>query len=249
MNIGIIPCRYDSTRFPGKAIADICGKPMIQWVWESAMKADRLDRVVVATDSDKIAVCAEDFGAEVVLTGRCDSGTERCEEAVSLFKGEQTGVIVNIQADEPMISPKTISKVVRICEIYRRANVPNVTTAFWWSEDHAEFLDPNVVKMVTRYLGTHLSAMYFSRSPVPHQDRFFGFRKHVGIYAFSDAHLLRMAASANRTPEGEMEKLEQLKFLQSDIRILVVEAASDSLSVDTPEDLRKVHLHRHSGNT
>lgn len=230
--LGVIPARFASTRFPGKALAPIAGKPMIQHVWERARLCELLTRVVVATDDERIAGAARGFGAEAVLT-RADhaSGTDRAAEAAAATDAE---VIVNIQGDEPLIDPAAISlalstllddPVCRMATLKRRLTSP------------ADVRNPNIVKVVTSLSGW---ALYFSRSPIPaSRGEEAAYWKHIGLYVYR-RELLLSYSSLPRGPLEEAEKLEQLRALENGIGIRVAETSYDTIGVDTPEDLEAV---------
>lgn len=230
--LGVIPARYASSRFPGKPLAPIDGKPMIQHVWERAWLARSLGRVLVATDDERIAAAARAFGAEVAMT-RPDhpSGTDRVAEAAA---ATDAGIIVNIQGDEPLIDPAAIDLAVstllddpdcRMATLKRRIERPE------------DIQNPNVVKVVTSLDGW---ALYFSRSPVPHaREGSPVYWKHIGLYVYR-RDLLLSYGSLRRGPLEETEKLEQLRALENGIGIRVAETDYDTIGVDTPEDLDAV---------
>ena len=237
--LGVIPARFSSSRFPGKALAIIAGKPMIQHVFERASRARYLSGhsgVIVATDDERIARAARSFGAPVRMT-RADhaSGTDRVAEVASATQAE---VIVNIQGDEPLIDPDVIDAAVLAL-----LDDPafSMATMMKKIEDPEEIANPNVVKVVT---DLHGRAVYFSRSPIPyaresgspeHLTRF----KHIGLYVYRRDLLL----SYSDLPVGPLEtaeRLEQLRALENGHSIRVVETEYDSLGVDTPEDLERV---------
>jgi 3-deoxy-manno-octulosonate cytidylyltransferase (CMP-KDO synthetase) len=230
--LGVIPARFASTRFPGKALALLAGKPMIQHVWERAMQCPSLGRVLIATDDERIAAVARGFGAEAVMTSPGHaSGTDRVAEAAAATDAE---VIVNIQGDEPLIDPAAISLAVStllddpICQmatLKRRIANPE------------EVHNPNVVKVVTRPDGW---ALYFSRSPIPaNRSGNAVYWKHIGLYVYRRPLLLGYAA-LRRGPLEEAEKLEQLRALENGIGIRVAETEYDTIGVDTPADLEAV---------
>jgi 3-deoxy-manno-octulosonate cytidylyltransferase (CMP-KDO synthetase) len=234
--IGVIPARYRSSRFEGKPLAEILGKPMVQHVWERSRAASCLDDVVVATDDQRIYDAVDAFGGRAVLTASDHrSGTDRVAEAIA---GDGADVIVNIQGDEPMIDPAMIAEVVAPFHSGRGAGVVTLKKEVF--EDH-EFSDPGVVKVVTDPAGW---ALYFTRSLVPYprlRTRHFHVYEHLGLYAYSRECLLRLAALPV-SPLEEIESLEQLRALENGIRILVVETActDQSVSVDTLDDLERV---------
>jgi 3-deoxy-manno-octulosonate cytidylyltransferase (CMP-KDO synthetase) len=233
--VGLIPARYDSTRLPGKALADICGKPMIQWVYERARQADRLAEVFVATDDARIHACVEGFGGRAVMT-RPDhpTGTDRLAEAAA---GIDADVVVNIQGDEPFVKPEMLDALVEAL-----AGAPDIQMSTLMSRIEAaeELDDPSTVKVVVDRLGC---ALYFSRSRIPYnraardEDRHPVY-KHLGLYAYRKAFLLQYAAM-ERTPLQRAEELEQLKVLENGYRIRVVETALESIGVDTERDLER----------
>lgn len=232
--IGVIPARYGSTRFEGKVLADINGKPMIQWVWERAKRAKILDDVIVACDNDRVYEAAKSFGANVVLTSKEHlSGTDRICEVVNQI---DVKVIVNIQADEPLLEPVMIESVAR--PILSDPSL-NMTTLMKKIEDPDEVVDPNVVKVIT---DKHGFALYFSRSVIPYQrDKSYNvsYYKHIGLYAYSKDFLFIF----KNLPESgleSVEKLEQLRVLESGFKIKVNETKISTIGVDTPEDLQKV---------
>lgn len=234
--LGVIPARYQSSRFEGKPLADLLGKPMIQHVWERACLAGCLDDVLVATDDVRIRDAVLAFGGKVAMTGaEHRSGTDRVAEAVVSAGAD---VVVNIQGDEPMIDPAMIAEVV---EPFRSGSEAGLVTLKKEVFTEAEFADPGVVKVVTDAAGW---AFYFSRSLIPFprtRTPQFHVYEHVGLYAYTRECLLRLAQLPVSTLE-EIEGLEQLRALENGIRILVVETRckTEAVSVDTPEDLEKV---------
>lgn len=236
--IGVIPARYQSSRFEGKPLADLLGKPMVQHVWERAREASCLDEVIVATDDPRIFDAVRAFGGDVVLTGaEHRSGTDRVAEVLSTRAAD---VVVNIQGDEPMIDPAMIAEVA---EPFRRNAGADIVTLKKEVFGDAAFADPGVVKVVTDPAGW---ALYFSRSLIPYPQRrtpHFHVYEHLGLYAYTRECLLRLARLPV-SPIEEIESLEQLRALENGIRILVVETActAESVSVDTPEDLERVRL-------
>ncbi|MFH2137581.1 MAG: 3-deoxy-manno-octulosonate cytidylyltransferase [Candidatus Omnitrophota bacterium] len=234
--VGIIPARYGSTRLEAKALADIAGKPMIQHIYERAKEATVLDDVIIATDDDRIKKAVEDFGGKAVFTSKeHTSGTERLTEVVFDM---DVKVIVNIQGDEPLLHPAMINDVA-----YALLEDPKLvmSTLKHKITDINEFNDPNVVKVVTDKNGF---ALYFSRSPLPNitrqkEQETLVLYKHVGIYAYTKDFLLTFKGLKTSSLEAA-ESLEQLRALEHGYRIKVLETTHDTMSVDTPDDLRKV---------
>jgi 3-deoxy-manno-octulosonate cytidylyltransferase (CMP-KDO synthetase) len=232
--VGVIPARFSSTRLPGKPLLSIAGKPLIQWVYESASRSRRLERLVVATDDERIECAVKTFGGEVVLT-RSDhlSGTDRVAEVAAGIDAE---VFINVQGDEPLIAAATIDAV---CTPFLEDRELQISTARIRIAEWAEAQSPHVVKVVTDDAGR---ALYFSRSPVPYPRRTPArFFKHIGIYGYRRSFLLALSTLRPSTLE-RTEALEQLRFLENGHRIQVVEVRDDSLGVDTPEDLERVKL-------
>lgn len=234
----VIPARYGSTRFPGKPLADIAGKSMIHRVYEQAQQSKLAERVVVATDDERIHREVNNFGGEALLTPpELASGTERMAHvAVSL----DAAVYVNVQGDEPLLPPATIDAVIGAL---RETPDADIATASCPLRHQADISNPHIVKLVTNRAGF---ALYFSRAAIPHQrDDGNGiaergvYKKHIGIYAFRNDALQRFAG-LRPTALEQHEKLEQLRALEHGMRIIVADVAQDSQAVDTPEDIGKV---------
>ncbi len=233
MIVGIIPSRFASVRFPGKPLAPLNGRAMVLHVLEAAREASRLDRVVVATDDDRIASAVRGGGGEALLTSpAAASGTDRLAEAAHSIPAD---VYVNIQGDEPMMSAGNIDRAIETLLADPSREIASLAIAM--PADKAA--DPNVVKVVVAGDGR---ALYFSRSPIP----FFrsgepAYRKHLGIYAYRAATLQRLAALAP-SPLERAESLEQLRWLEAGSTIWIGDAVSDSIGVDTPADLARAEL-------
>lgn len=233
--VGVIPARYGSSRFKGKVLADIAGKPMIQWVYERANQSKTLDELFVAVDDQRIQSRVEQFGGKAVLTAaHHKSGTDRIAEAVENMSAD---IVVNIQGDQPLIEPNMIDEAVQ--PMIDNPEIQMSTLKRQIEKD--EFDDPGVVKVVVDYKDF---ALYFSRSliPYPRYDENLRVFEHVGLYVYRKDFLLKIS----RMPQGYLEKiesLEQLRVMEKGYRILVVETKMDrtaGISVDTPEDLKKV---------
>jgi 3-deoxy-manno-octulosonate cytidylyltransferase (CMP-KDO synthetase) len=232
--LGVIPARFASTRFPGKVLAPIAGKTMLQHVYERASLSTYLTSVLIATDDERVYAAARSFGARVRMT-RSDhpSGTDRAAEAAS---AEDAEIVVNIQGDEPLIDPAAIDAA-----ILPLVHEPDLVmgTLKKRIEDPREITDPNVVKVVTNRSG---DALYFSRCPIPFDRERFSttpYFKHIGLYVYRRDFLLAYTA----LPVGPLEsaeRLEQLRALENGYSIRVVETEYESLGVDTPEDLQRV---------
>ena len=234
--VAVIPARYASTRLPGKPLAQIAGRPMIQHVVERVQLAQTVARAVVATDDERIKRAVEGFGGEALLTRadhRC--GTDRVAEVAAHLPAE---IYVNIQGDEPLIDPGTIDAVVS--EMLEDESVQVATPCSAITEKN-DIMDPNVTKVVRDFDG---NALYFSHAPLPwvrDKDRVVAakFWKHIGLYAFRRDALLEFPT----LPPGELERieqLEQLRWLENGFRIRVVETQYEALSVDVAEDIQRV---------
>jgi len=227
--VGVIPARFASTRFPGKPLALIKGRPMIQWVYEGARSAALLDEVIVATDDERIAAACRAFGAPVRMTSPTHrSGTERVAEVSQTI---DNNIIINIQGDEPLISGRLVDALV---EVLQDKSVP-MASLMTRVDDTAFIDDPHMVKVAVDMDGY---ALYFSRSPLPYRAPDF-FYLHVGIYGFQRDFLLRFPDLRPSRLE-RTEKLEQLRVLENGFRIRMIEVPHPALSVDAPQDIIKV---------
>jgi 3-deoxy-manno-octulosonate cytidylyltransferase (CMP-KDO synthetase) len=253
--VAIIPARFASTRLPGKALIDIAGKPMVCWVAERARAARNVDRVIVATDSNEIVEAVRARGIEAVLTNsQHTSGTDRVAEVAKQIP--EAEIIVNVQGDEPLISPRTIERAVDVmaAEMRKPSGGAGIVTAWEPIDSTADLLDPDLVKVV---IDDEDNAIYFSRSPVPFPRdavKRYGspeiaveeepellklFRKHTGLYVYRRDLLLEFT-NWPQTQLEQIEALEQLRALAHGVKIKVVEACSISIGVDTFADLEKV---------
>jgi 3-deoxy-manno-octulosonate cytidylyltransferase (CMP-KDO synthetase) len=245
--VAIIPARFASTRLPGKPLSDIQGKTMIERVHARARAARRVDRVVVATDDERIAAAVRGFGGEALLTSTAHStGTDRLAEAVRRVEAD---IVVNVQGDEPMLDPAFIDAAAEALLADPALPISTLSLPLLSAD---EMLAPRVVKVVVDAAG---DALYFSRSPIPHLRLAGAFdaraaaeaavarglaRKHVGLYAYRREALLRFA-SLPPSPLEEAEGLEQLRALHHGLRIRVVAVDGEGgVAVDTPEDLERV---------
>jgi 3-deoxy-manno-octulosonate cytidylyltransferase (CMP-KDO synthetase) len=241
--VAIIPARYESTRLPGKALAVIDGKPMVQHVYERTRAIAGVRRTLVATDDERIATTVKRFGGEVVMT-RADhpSGTDRIAE---VSRGLDADIVVNVQGDLPFLQARMLEAAVRLVE--RDVDLPMATLKAPIRHDD-ELNNPNVVKVVTR---TNGDALYFSRSPIPYwrsdnEDGILGYR-HIGLYVFRRDFLLEFAAMPPTRLE-QAEKLEQLRALERGFRIGVTETVDDAgIEVDTPQDLERARSYAANG--
>jgi 3-deoxy-manno-octulosonate cytidylyltransferase (CMP-KDO synthetase) len=233
--VAVIPARYASTRIPGKALADIAGRPMIEHVYRRASDCRNVDAVIVATDDERIAAAVRQFGGDVRLTSpRHATGTDRLAEVAATLDCD---LVVNIQGDEPLLEPSSIDEAI---EPFRDDASLSMSSACLRFTDPDEAADPNVVKVVTDRRGF---ALYFSRSRIPFprgpQESGTGPFKHIGLYVYRREFLLQVASLAP-TPLEKSESLEQLRVLEHGFSIKMVETRHDSIGVDTPEDLERV---------
>jgi 3-deoxy-manno-octulosonate cytidylyltransferase (CMP-KDO synthetase) len=238
--IGIIPARYASTRFPGKPLIDIRGKTMIQRVYEQAAKSSRLQRVIVATDDERIEANVRKFGGEVCMTSSSHpSGTDRCAEVVTKF-GLKNYAIINIQGDEPFIDPKQIDLV---CDCFNDPKTELATLIKKISSSEILF-SPNSPKVI---VDNNQFAIYFSRQPLPflrgveesewvNRHTFF---QHIGIYGYRTDILGKITKLSPSILE-KAESLEQLRWIENGFKIKTAETSLETIAIDTPEDLLKL---------
>jgi 3-deoxy-manno-octulosonate cytidylyltransferase (CMP-KDO synthetase) len=232
----IIPARWGSSRFPGKPLCEIAGKPLLEHVWERCRRAQKIDTTIIATDDMRIAEAAFAWGAEVALTSpKHQSGTDRIAEVAR--RSKKFSIIVNVQGDEPLVDPRLIDRFVET--LHTNRNVRIVTAAHPFS-DARDALSPNQVKVVIDRVGR---ALYFSRAPIPASRNAGGsrslFLRHQGIYGFRRATLLQFV-QWNPTPLERCESLEQLRALENGVRVDVLVTKHGSPGVDTPADARAV---------
>ncbi len=235
---GVIPSRWGSTRFPGKSLAMIAGKPMVQWVVERVKQAKKLDAVIVATDDARIAECVEALNipdVQVAMT-RPDhpSGTDRIAEAVQNL---EIDAVINVQGDEPLIDPALIDELADVIS----TGEWDMATAATPIEDEEQITDPSVVKAL---FNRHGQALYFSRSTIPHIREPEGestdgvYWRHIGIYAYRRDYLLKLVNEPPCALEN-LEKLEQLRALDMGCRMKVIKTQDFGIGVDTPDDVAK----------
>ena len=233
----IIPSRYESSRFPGKPLADLCGKPMLQHVYERVLRAKSVTVAAVATDDERIFLAVQAFGGQAIMTSaRHRSGTDRIAEAVDSLGLKDDDLVVNIQGDQPLFDPNQVDEVV--APLLEDASVPMSTLIYRIVRDE-EITHPNAVKVV--FDESHF-ALYFSRAAIPYvrdRGKRADYYKHHGIYAYRRGFLRTFTS----LPEGVLERLEaleQLRVLEFGYRIKVAVTASDSVEVDTPQELERV---------
>lgn len=235
-HVAIIPARYQSSRLPGKPLADIAGRPMIEHVYRRAAASPVIDAVVVATDDERVRAAVEGFGGLAWMT-RADhaNGSDRLAEVAAALSCE---LVVNVQGDEPLLVPEMIAEAVR--PLVDDPSLP-MATLCRAIDDPSDLTNPNVVKVVRDRRGF---ALYFSRSPIPFTRASGGLdpggaRKHIGLYVYRREFLLAFARLAP-TPLEQAECLEQLRALEHGFRIMAAETSHDSVGVDTPDDLERV---------
>ena len=243
----VIPARYESSRFPGKPLALIAGRPMIEHVYRRAAAARAIARVIVATDDRRIADAVAAFGGEAVMTSAAHpTGTDRLAEVAS---GLDCDIVVNVQGDEPLVAPSMIDQAVAPLAADPGLQMSSLRTRL---TSLAEYLDPNVVKVVVDHAD---NALYFSRAPIPHRrdpgpgdEPPAGAWRHIGLYAYRRTFLSRYAGLPP-TPLEQAERLEQLRALEHGYRIVVPETRHRSVGVDTPSDLAEVEALVAAGDT
>lgn len=233
--LGVIPARYASTRFEGKPLKDINGHTMIEWVYKRAENAD-IDKLVVATDDEKIFNTVKKFGGNVVMTSKeHENGTSRIIEVINTPEYNDFDFIINIQGDEPLIDIKSINL---LADNYRKEKSEIVTLKKEFNKNE-NVENPNIVKVVTDF---NDNAIYFSRSVIPYERNSvenFKYYKHIGIYGYTSKFLNEL----KNLKEGILEKiesLEQLRFIENGYKIKVLETVSEVIGVDTEEDLKEV---------
>jgi 3-deoxy-manno-octulosonate cytidylyltransferase (CMP-KDO synthetase) len=222
--IGIIPARYGATRFPGKPVADIFGKSMIQWVYEGAGRSKILDKIIIATDDKRVFECASKFTKDVMLTPEFNSGTDRLAFAA---KNIDCDIVVNIQGDEPLIEAAIIDSAVE--PLVKDGKIDSGTIAAEF-ENESEKNNPNNVKVIT---DKNNFAIYFSRLPLPAS------LKHIGLYVYKKDFLMKFS-KMEQTELELKEKLEQLRIIENGYKIYVTKTGYKTIGVDTKEDLEKV---------
>ncbi len=232
--IGIIPARYASTRLPAKPLVDIGGKTMIQRVYEQAQQVVAFSEVYVATDDERIASVVKQFGGEAMLTSpEHQSGTDRCAEVLTKLN-KDVDVVINIQGDEPFIDPKQIELVIK-CFDDATVEIASLVKKI---EKEQSAQNPNTVKAVMNSKG---NALFFSRSPIPYRrnpEAEIIYYKHIGIYGYRAETLLEIT----KLPQGKLEKaenLEQLRWLENGYNIRLQETTLETISIDTPDDLKR----------
>jgi 3-deoxy-manno-octulosonate cytidylyltransferase (CMP-KDO synthetase) len=230
----VIPARYASTRLPAKPLIEIDGKPIIQWVYEKASGSRLKDRIIIATDDERILKTALAFGAEAVMTSAaCKSGTDRVYEAM---EGQEGDIVINLQGDEPFIRADMVDTLFSAIE---RDNL-NMATLCCPLKDDSELSDPNTVKVV---IDKESFALYFSRAPIPfvRGQRRAPLYKHIGIYGF-DRSFLEQFVFLEKSCLEDTESLEQLRVLENGYKIKVLTTQYNGFGIDTEADLERAHV-------
>lgn len=230
--VAIIPARYGSTRFPGKALAELMGRPMIEHVYKQVRKVEEIDRVIVATDDKRIYRAIEKCGGEAFLTSsEHQSGTDRIS---AVARKMECDLVINVQGDEPLVDPGMIKEAF---SPLLGNNEYVMSTLKKQIVDETEINDPNVVKVVA---DKEDNALYFSRSPIPYpRQKGFNYYKHIGLYVYRRNFLLKYS-QLEQTSLEKSESLEQLRALENGYQIKVIETKYNSIGVDTPADLARV---------
>lgn len=233
--LGVIPARYASTRFEGKPLKDINGNTMIEWVYKRAENAD-IDKLVVATDDERIFNTVKKFGGNAVMTSKeHENGTSRIIEVINTPEYNDFDFIINIQGDEPLIDIKSINL---LADNYRKEKSEIVTLKKEFNKNE-NIENPNIVKVITDF---NDNAVYFSRSVIPYERnsmKNFKYYKHIGIYGYTSKFLNELKSLKEGILE-KIESLEQLRFIENGYKIKVLETVSEVIGVDTEEDLKEV---------
>lgn len=233
--IAIIPARYQSSRFPGKPLALILNKPMIQHVYERVLKTDEINEVYVATDDTRIYDCVIAFGGKAIMTSTTHTcGTDRLKECVDILKLDDDDIIINIQGDEPLINKNIVKDLIHIFD----DDKTYMGTLKIQIKDQSELSNYNVVKVIC---DKNNDAIYFSRLPIPfnRDDEKIIYYKHVGVYGYRKWFLVKFS-QMNRTMLEKSESLEQLRIIENGFKIKVLETSFYTIGVDTPEQLNEV---------
>lgn len=241
--IAIIPARYASSRFPAKPLALLKGKPMVMWVYDAVKQSELFDRVIIATDDQRIESCVKTYGADVAMTSsELSCGTQRCEAVLSMLEsqGEKYDLVVNVQGDEPLISSGQLAKVLGLFDEEKC----QIATLAKKIERLEELQSPNCVKLVK----SDKKAIYFSRSIIPFQRgikqedylQYHTYYEHIGLYGYR-ADVLHSIVQLQASLLEIAESLEQLRWLENGFDISVAETEFESIGVDTPEDLERIN--------
>ena len=235
--VAIIPARYESSRFPGKPLADICGKPMIWWVYQNCSKVDLLSEVYVATDSERVWDVCQRYGMKAVMTSKkCLTGTDRCAEAA---RGMEADIIINVQGDEPLLEPDTIAKAIVPLLRDEKLQVTNLMTKI---NDPVDLINVTVPKVIVNEAGIGL---YLTRAaaPFPKGSLEADYYKQVCVYGFRPSVLHFFWEYGQRNGKARNEKIEDieiLRLIENGYRVQYVEVESNTVAVDTPKDLERV---------
>ena len=231
--VGVIPARYGSSRFPGKPLQNICGKPMLWWVYQQACKVKQLQQVIIATDDDRIVDLCRQYGMNVMMTGTHSTHIARIHEVSNTLEADY---YVNVNGDEPLIEPETIAAIIPEAP----SDDPKVFGLMKTLKDPVELIDPTNIKVAANRDGV---ALYISRAPIPHPYKtiMFEFKKAIGVECWNKAALDLFVSSEPGVLEC-IEDLVALRFFENGVPMKYTQVESNSLSVDTPKDLEKVRV-------
>jgi len=233
--IGVIPSRYGSSRFPGKPLADICGKPMVWWVFKRAMDVKRFDEIYVATDDERVADCCDSFSIPYIMTSKDHiNGTERVAEVAERIVAD---VYITLQGDEPLIEPRNVNMLIDVMLNEPDVDCVTLKTAY---RDPVDVINGTTPKVVSDLKG---NVMLFTRSPVPYPKAAIGYTiyKPMGLYGFRREALIQYL-NLCIGPIEKAEDIELLRFIENGIKVRIIETESKTIAVDTPKDLEKVRM-------
>lgn len=233
--VGVIPARYKSSRFPGKPLADICGKPMIYWVHDRARQVERFDEIYVATEDERIVECCEGFGISSILTSpEHKNGTERVSE---LSKYIDADIYITIQGDEPLTEPHNINKIIDLMTLDESILCATLKTPYTNPVDVINGTTPKVVSNLME------DVMLFTRSPVPYPKSSIDYTiyKPIGIYGFRKK-ALELYPKLTIGPIEKAEDIELLRFIENGYKVRIINTESDTVAVDTPKDLERIRM-------
>lgn len=243
--VALIPARYQASRFPGKLLKDLGGKPVLARTYEAVVNSQLFDEVYVVTDDDRIERCITDLGGKVLRSQQeHDTGSDRLAEAIAHI---DTDVAINVQGDEPFIDRESLAQLIRLFEADEQKEI-DLASLMVRIEEEERIANPNVVKVVTDQAGF---ALYFSRSPIPYprdQEAWAAYYQHIGVYAFRRQALLDFK-ELPIAPLEASEKIEAIRFLEYGRRLRMLETSRPSIGIDTPEDLEEANAKWNQNNT
>ena len=243
--VALIPARYQASRFPGKLLKDLGGKPVLARTYEAVVNSQLFDEVYVVTDDDRIESCIADLGGKVLRSKQeHDTGSDRLAEAIAHI---DTDLAINVQGDEPFIDRESLAQLIRLFEADDKKEI-DLASLMVRIEEEERVANPNVVKVITDQAGF---ALYFSRSPIPYprdQEVSTSYYQHIGVYAFRRQALLDFKALPIAPLEAS-EKIEAIRFLEYGRRLRMLETSRPSIGIDTPEDLEEANAKWNQNNT